>query len=94
MRQKGLYLQGVLSGYEGHWIIYSDGRHDALPRLVAHARRLRKADPMIRQVVVRAVDCVVVWPKSVRGLALGSVCPKAITWPDYGPAYGGRNEAF
>lgn len=88
MRQNDLYLQGVLSGYEGHWIVYSDGRYQSLPRLVVHARRLQAANALTEQVVIRGVDCVVVWPKTVRGLVLGSVCPKAITWPDYGPDYG------
>jgi hypothetical protein len=73
-----MYLLGVLSGYEGRWIMYSSGRLGKLPDLVIHGRRLNKHDAFKPQAVVRNVDCVVVWPKRFRGLALGTVCPHAL----------------
>jgi hypothetical protein len=88
-----MYLLGVLSGYEGKWIMYSSGHIGRLPDLVRHGRRLNNHDAFKQQAVIRVVDQAVVWPKRFRGIALGTVCPHALPpgadpwtepaeWPD------------
>jgi len=88
-----MYQLGVLSGYEGKWIMYSSGHIGRLPDLVHHGRRLNKHDAFKPQAVIRVADYVVVWPKRFRGMVLGTVCPHALPpsadpytesaeWPD------------